>query len=102
VIVLIPPVSVAEKLILSPACKVSNDKLSSALNSSAAPPIFAPVVPLCVCLIRTVRLIRSTWVIVPVRACWAKAAELMMVRAAEPAKMIFAIFLAVSRLRVKP
>ena len=32
-----------------------------------------------------VRLIRSTLVTVPVSACWAKAAELMMVRAAVPA-----------------
>jgi hypothetical protein len=61
---------------LSPACNVSNDKLSCALNSSAAPPLFAPMVPLCVCLIGTVRLIRSTWVTVPVSASWAKAAEL--------------------------
>jgi hypothetical protein len=35
-------------------------------------------------------------VTVPVRACWAKAAEPMMLRVAVPAKMIFAIFMAVS------
>jgi hypothetical protein len=45
-----------------------------------------------------VRLIQSTLVTVPVSACWAEAAELMMVRAAVPAIiMIFAIFMAVSR-----
>ncbi len=58
----------------------------------------------CVCLIATLPLIRSTLVTVPVSVCWAKAAELMMVSAA-PAKMIFAIFMAVSRfldMRDKP
>src|SRR5258705_13277212 len=48
----------------------------------------------------TVRLIRSTLVRVPVSACWAIVAELMMVRAAAPARMIFAIFIAVSRFSI--
>jgi len=47
------------------------------------------------------QLIRSTIVTVPARACWAKAAELMMVRAAVPAYMILAIFLAVSVFEIR-
>src|SRR5258707_11823792 len=94
--VLIPSFSVAKKVTVSPACNVSSDKPSCALNSSAAPPVFAPTVPLCDCLIATVRLIRSTWVTVPVSASWAKA-ELMMVKVAVPAKMTLAIFMADSR-----
>src|SRR5258708_2223378 len=47
VIVLTPPISAAENVTLSPACNVSNDKPSCALNSSAAPPLFAPTVPSC-------------------------------------------------------
>ena len=37
--------------------------------------------------------IRLIAVTVPVSACWAKVAELMTVRAAEPAKMILAILM---------
>src|SRR5882724_7008514 len=46
VIVLIPLVSAAEKVTLSPACTVSKDKSCCALNSSAAPPVFVPMAPL--------------------------------------------------------
>jgi hypothetical protein len=37
-------------------------------------------------------------VTVPVSVCWAKDTELATIRAAEPAKMIFAIFMEISRI----
>src|SRR5438128_2226944 len=97
VIVLVPPVSVAENVTLSPACKAFSMPLCT-LNSSAAPLVPAPTVPLSACLIAIVPLIRSIPVIVPVSACWAKVTELATIRTAEPAKMIFAIFMEISRL----
>ena len=47
--VLIAPVSMVEKLTLSPACTSSSDRPPCTLNCSAAPAAFAPTVPFCVC-----------------------------------------------------
>src|ERR1700688_3357050 len=95
--VLVPSVSVAEYLTISPAC-TSSSETPLTLNSVAAPAALAPTVPFWAGRMVIVPLSRSMIVIVPVPvvACWAHPAEPISVSAAQLANTIFAIFMEAS------